>query len=274
VDAALNFPSPRVSTGMTSNKDPELHLAMVQAYNDWLSDYCAHAPDRLFGLAILPNRGIKMAIEEYERVIERPGIAGVMINCYPHGDTTLREEDDPVWAIIEQSGRPLTIHVGLNDNPPAAHKPGIVGDIRIVEPAQRMLEFMWSGVLDRFPRLKVVFAEVDCGWVPFFREQIDNRFARMATAARFGLQRYPSEYFDDHFAYTFVTDTVGIHNRHSIGVGNIMWSDDFPHVGADWPTSQRTISASFTGVPREERQAILADNCARLYQLPGLTDKR
>ena len=46
--------------------------------------------------------------------------------------------------------------------------------------------------------------------------------------------------------------------RHDVGVERIVWSSDYPHISADWPYSWRTIQASMSGVPREERDLILA----------------
>jgi uncharacterized protein len=272
-DAALNYPTPRLSHGISANPDRDFSVELVRAYNDWLSEYCSFAPDRLFGLALLPNRGVKEALGEYERVIDRPGIAGVAINAYPHGGTSLTPEDDPLWRAIEESKRPLSIHAGLRDSLPTANTSAIPGDVRIAGAMDVMQQFMWSGALDRFPTLKIVLAEVDCGWVPFFKEQVDNRFHRLSGAASFSLTRPPSEYFDDHFAYSYISDAIGIANRHAIGVENILWSDDFPHMGANWPHSDRTIAAEFSGVPRSERELILAGNTARLYHLPGRAEK-
>src|SRR5262249_23957202 len=46
VDAEIIYPTPRLGQGVSSTQDPDFHLALVQAYNDWLSEYCAAAPDR------------------------------------------------------------------------------------------------------------------------------------------------------------------------------------------------------------------------------------
>jgi uncharacterized protein len=270
IDAGLLFPTPRFSHGVTTNRDRELQLAMVRAYNDWISEYCEHAPDRLLGLALLPNTGVDDAIAEYHRVIDRPGIVGPLINCYPHGTTELLPEDDALWGLVAESGRPVAIHVTLTDRPPTANKSGLPGDMRIADVTTRMLQLMWSGVLDRFPELKVLFAEVDAGWVPFFKEQIDNRFHRLSRANQFGLERPPSEYFDAHYSYAFVTDMVAIQNRHAVGIKNMLWSDDYPHYGSDWPFTQRALTSAFTGIPTDERDDILAGNVARLYGLQGI----
>ena len=62
-----------------------------------------------------------------------------------------------------------------------------------------------------------------------------------------------------------MTDTFGLHIRDDVGVERILWSNDYPHISADWPYSWRTIQAAFSGVPADERRAILAGNAQRLY---------
>jgi predicted TIM-barrel fold metal-dependent hydrolase len=110
-----------------------------------------------------------------------------------------------------------------------------------------------------------VFAETDFGWVPYVREQIDNNYQRLEPTARFGLQSLPSEYIERHFHFGYMTDTFGIRNRHDVGVERILWSSDYPHISADWPSSWRVIQSSMSGVPADERHAILAGNAMRLY---------
>ena len=51
VDGELLYPTPRLSNGIWWNReDAEFQTSLIRAYNDWLSEYCTHAPDRLFGL--------------------------------------------------------------------------------------------------------------------------------------------------------------------------------------------------------------------------------
>src|SRR5262249_960692 len=133
-----------------------------------------------------------------------------------------------------------------------------------------MQEFMMEGVLDRFPELKVVFAEVDAGWVPFFKEQADNRFHRMSRASGYGVKLTPSQYVEKHFYFAFVTDAYALRNRDAVGVENMLWSDDYPHMGGDWPYTQRALSNYMAGIAKDERELILSGNATRLYNLPGL----
>lgn len=265
VDAEVLYPTPRLSQGIVANPDAELHLACVQAYNDWLSEYVAYAPDRFGGQMLLPNCGVEQAAAEIDRVIDRPGIRSVLIGCYPNGTLEPTPDDDKVWARAVDAGVPVSIHVSLSTTMPAAHRAKLPGYGRFFDAPNRMIELVFSGVFDRFPELMFTIAEVDCGWVPYVKEQIDNNFQRLDPVSNFGLQAPPSEYIERHFHFGYITDTFGIDNRHRIGVERIMWSSDYPHISADWPHSWRTIQATFSGVPSAERDLILAGNAQRVY---------
>ena len=272
IDAAVFYPTPRLSHIVIANQDPDLHLAMVRAYNDWLIDYCAFEPSRLGAIVLLPNRGIEQALAEIERVGHRTGVTGALMGCYPHGDTDLIEEDDRVFHALAEAGLPLHVHVGLvNEFPVDAYAPGrmtagrAAGDLRFMQAVPVLVQFLNSGLLDRVPTLPIVFVEVDAGWVPYIKEQMDNRWRRRATGAKARFAKLPSEYIEERFYFTYITDQYAIANRHRIGVDRLMWSSDFPHGGSDWPNSWRTIDANFADIPRAERDAILAGNAQRLY---------
>jgi predicted TIM-barrel fold metal-dependent hydrolase len=265
VDAEVLYPTPRLSQAIVANRDAELHVACVRAYNDWLAEYVAHAPERFGGLALLPACGAEHAVAEVQRVMDRPGMRGVLIGCYPNGALAPAPDDDKLWAVVAERALPVSIHVSLSRTMPAAHTAKLPGYGRFFDAPNRMIELVFSGVFDRFPELAVVFAEVDCGWVPYVKEQIDNNFRRLDPMSRFGLHELPSAYIERHFHFGYITDTFGVHNRHDIGVERILWSSDYPHISADWPYSWRTIQASLSGVPASERSLILAGNARRLY---------
>jgi uncharacterized protein len=272
VDAAVFYPTPRISQIVIANQDPELHLAMIQAYNDWLIDYCSHDPSRLGAIVLLPNRGVDQAVAEIERVAAQTSVVGALVGCYPHGDKDLDVEDDKVWQALVDAQLPLHIHVKLVDDAPQdVYAPGRItagraaGDLRFLDAPAIMVQFLNSGVFDRVPGLDIAMVEVDAGWVPYVKEQMDNRFRRRATSRDARLSPLPSEVIEDHFYFTYITDHYAVANRHRIGVDRLMWSSDFPHSGSDWPDSWRTIDADFADIPRAERDQILAGNALRLY---------
>jgi predicted TIM-barrel fold metal-dependent hydrolase len=133
---------------------------------------------------------------------------------------------------------------------------------------KRMLQFIFSGVLDRFPKLRVPFIEVDCGWIPYFESQCDDNFLRhrKASLRDAKLTRLPSEYMHEFFPAAFITDPFAVDNRDRIGVDRMLWSSDYPHITTDWPYSWKTINATFSDVPPDEKHAILAGNAERLFK--------
>lgn len=274
VDASVLYPTPRISQLMIGTQDPELHLALVRAYNDWLAEFVGDHPERLGGLMIVPNRGVGDAVAEIRRMASVPGIVGGLIGCYPHGDVDLDEDDDPVWAALVEADMAAHIHVKVtNEMPEDIFVPNVKvsidrarGDLRFLHAPVLTLQFLIGGVFNRFPDLRLVLAEVDAGWVPFVKEQIDNRFLRKSESVTVRTEELPSSVIGRHVYYTYITDSFAIRNRHSVGLERMMWSSDFPHSGSNWPNSVHVNAADFADVPGWERDLILGGNAQRLYK--------
>lgn len=277
VGAEVMYPSPRIGIGMFGNdKDPEFLLDMVRAYNDWVSDYCAAHPDRFIGLAMAPSGGgTAAAIKECERALKLPGIKGILLHKYPTDGQRLRPEDDGLFKFCADAGVPVHIHVGLvgseSSTPRQAHEftGAFTGCYRFYDPPIRMSEMIYTGLLDRVPDLKMVWAEVDVGWVGYLMEQLDDRIARQNPANRIKIKHPPSYYFRTNFFYTVVKDAYGIRNRDAVGASQILWSSDFPHATCDYPDFAGAIKHDFKGVPEGELKMMLSGNAAKLYGLSG-----
>ena len=268
VDAEVLYPTPRVSNTMFwHTEDPAFHLACIQAYNDWLADYCAHAPDRLWGIALMPNIGAEAAVAELQRTMAKPGMAGVQLGQWPSGGLDISDADDVFFAAAAEAGVPISIHVTFATGPQGEVSRGkLRGDMRFFDAPIRVSQLIGAGVFDRYPSLQVVLGEVDCGWVPYVKEQMDDRHAR---AVSHPMKEKPSHYWNNNLSYVFITDTYGVKNRHEVGVDRMLWSSDYPHGGSDWPNSRAVIDRVFTGVAADERHAILAGNAARIYGPKG-----
>ena len=160
---------------------------------------------------------------------------------------------------------PLSIHVSLTDTMPAAHQVALPGWGRIFDIPNRMLELIFAGVFDRFPGLQMVAAEVDCGWLPYVKEQIDNNFQRLAPGSTFPIDARPSEYIERALPLR-VHDRPDRHpparrdrrGAHALVVGLSARVVGLAALVAHDP-------ATFSGVPAAERHLILAGNAQRLY---------
>lgn len=267
VDAEVLYPTPRISNQLFWQRDdPEFHVDMIRAYNDWLSEFCAYDPTRLWGVAMLPNVGVDAAVAEFERALSLPGMRAAMIGRYPNGDEVMTSDDDKLWAAANDRKVPISIHVSFATTAQGDKSRGkLTGDMRFFDAPIRASQFIQNGVFDRFPDLVLTLVEVDSGWLPYLKEQMDDRFLRKSAEEQAKLNKRPSEYFSSNIASTFITDTYGVANRHRVGLTQMMWSSDFPHGGSDWPNSKAAIEYQTDGLAEDEKHLLLAGNAMRIY---------
>ncbi len=257
--------------------DPDLELACVQAYNDWLIDTWAKASPRFVPLCLTPVWPIEAAVAEIRRAVGR-GHRGVI---YPAVPMELREvphvngpEYDPLWSVCEELGVPLSFHAGSSSSiqvpPPAAFSPSVAAAFQSItrqaSSISILVHLLISRILMRHPELKVVFAESSLGWGGYQVEFADQQF-REDGLLQEGYDLFPSQLFQRQCFLTGWYDSAALVTRHVIGVNNILWSTNFPHANSTWPSSQEYIARAFAGVPADERESILWSNAANLYQL-------
>jgi hypothetical protein len=119
-----------------------------------------------------------------------------------------------------------------------------------------------------------VVAEFNTGWIGHWMERLDQAVRRTPEAAVRGLNLLPSEYWKRQFYATFEDDRAGILTREMVGVGNLMWANDYPHLDSTWPCSDQILDEILYDVPSEQRRAITHDNAAALYGLHDTHDAR
>ncbi len=277
VFAEIEFPAVQGQRSFHNLIPPEAYVAVVRGYNNWLSqEFCSIEPNRLLGCALLPSTSLDDAIAELERTSSMPGIRTAILHHWPNGGPFPEEEDDRFWQRALDLGFPLSIHVGLGSSRsnqpklPKGHFNNITafGTLGAGSYSQfSMIQFILTGVLDRFPELRLVFAEVGVGWLPNWLERLDHSYLRHQDWTGFEFKRMPSEYIRRHFLFGFQDDFYGVKHRDEIGVNKLMWANDFPHSAGDWPDSVPLIEKMFDGVPEDEARLMLGGNCARYYKL-------
>src|SRR5690606_28311257 len=133
---------------------------------------------------------------------------------YPHGGEAIDPVDDALWAAAAERRVPLSIHVSFATTAQGDKKRGkLTGDMRFFDVPVRVSQMISTGVFDRFPELVLALVEVDSGWIPYLREQMNDRFRRQSEADQRKLQRKPGDYFETNIASTFITDSYGVANR-------------------------------------------------------------
>lgn len=287
VQAEVLYPGPGSSALLGGLRDRESYKVMITAYNNWLAqEFCAVDPQRLIGMGLLPYTSARDAIAEMEHCAEL-GMKGVYLSTFPNGQKFPTPQDDEFWAAAIDMDMPLTIHIGfagVRPEPVFRYPIEPTGDDRpntdYVERLTRYaraggvdaVQMVVAGVFDRFPRLKVYWAENQIGWIPNFLEQLDNNYrVNHFWAERiYGvpkLSRLPSEYIREHCWWGFMYNPVGVEVRHQVGVDRCMWGADFPHIESDWPHSDRIIKEMFADVPEDETYKMVAGNAIEFFHL-------
>jgi len=136
---------------------------------------------------------------------------------------------------------------------------------------------IFSGVLDRFPRLKIVNVEHGLSWIPYYAQRMDDNYTdfHAFTPYRFKGSTLPSDFMRTNVFHSFQDDHLGIILRDYIGVDNILWASDYPHAESTFPKSQEILDKILEGVPEDEVSKIVAENCAKLYgfSIDGLQNR-
>ena len=261
--------------------DPEFRKVCYRAYNDWLAEFCANAPERLIGVGLLPIDDPEEAAEEL-RYLKQNGIRHAMLLAARAATPLWDRSWEPLWEAGDETGIPIGFHLsgGVRSAVESGPKADDLGNrgVRVAVVPMQMDEplasVIFSGAFERHPNLKIVLAETGIGWLPYMVERMDDAYRRFVDAkeqwkahGEKELPRKPSEYFKKHVWATFQIDPVGLRLLDVIGDERVMWASDYPHGDSTWPNSQQAIEEQFRGVPPEVRRKVLCDNAKNLYGL-------
>ena len=264
--------------GLFSFENLDLLVACQKNYNDWLHDYATSANGRLYGLAAIPIQDPDAAVEELRRVIKL-GYRGGCIPCGAPPEKPYSDECyEPIWSLAEEANFPLSMHVGTNAYVPAEYRQNrrLRDSIQDYASTQltiqrTLVDLICRGPARNHPDLKFVVAEFNGGWIAHWLDRVDQGIQR-DTKFRPGteyLGERPHEVWARQFYATIEDDRPAILTRELIGVDNLMWGSDYPHVDSTWPCSLDVIDEMFRDVSQEDRDKITRSNVEKLY---GLTN--
>ncbi len=275
VQAEVIYPPQRTMGYFMGNTDTEFHAAGLEAYHRWVSeDFCAADPDRLKPVIQIPNLGVEKAVGTLKEG-KKQGCAAATLSAWPSGNAALSEADDPFWAAAQDQEFPVSMHITLASYAAPGPRKPIQSSMRGLASGQFqhmpliILDMIFDGVFDRFPKLQLIASEAGLGWVPYFTEQMDDRYWRNRTWSGVQLKHLPSEYVPRNWYFGVIRDFYGIRNRHeAVGVDKVLFCTDFPHHINDYPYSRKVVKEMFAGVPPDETFKMVYGNSARLFGFP------
>ena len=265
-------------------QDPELMLACVRAYNDFLTDWCEPARERFIPVTALPFWDVEASVAEIERCAKL-GHKGVLFTGEPHshGQPVLANPHwNPLWECAQALQMPISFHIGAGDFTggtfwtPERRKHygsgGVNGVLTVgmfLDNGKQIVDLLFSGILPRYPDLKFVSVESGIGFVPFLLEAADHTFDYgNVRGQRPEFELRPSEYFARQvYGCYFFEEYAPSHLLDGIPEDNVLFETDYPHPVCLYGNVREKIDAGLAEATPEVRRKLLFDNAARLYKV-------
>jgi len=267
--------------------DPQLMLACVRAYNDFLVEWASAEPNRLVPVAAMPFWDVEACVAEIERAT-KIGHRSILACSEPQafGQPRLSNPHwDPFWAACRDAGQAVSFHIGAGDLSDLLTDESGLG-IRanfartsstvFMQNMNCIADLIFGGVCHRFPELQMVSVESGVGWIPSFLEAADWQWSNaQVTRDHPEWDLLPSEYFARQIYACFWFEEKSLGPALEKYADNILWETDYPHPTCQHPGPANGLSqhprdyieGAFADVPPETLRKVLHDNAARLYRV-------
>ena len=262
VDIAVLYPTTGLSLIARNNLDPLLSLAICQAYNNWIHEFCQYSPDRLKFVAMLPVHDVHLACKELVRGVRELGAVGSFIRPnLVNGHYWHSNYWDPLYKLHEE----LNVTWGFHEGVAASYSrfTELYGENRFyrhvashwIEMQQSLIAMIIGGVFEFYPKLRVGFLEAQNSWAPGLLSRIEWDYPQYRDSHAPYLSLTPREYFRRNCwaavegSEPEIEATAGL-----IGADRMCISTDYPHFDSNFPHVSENL---LKNVPRELAADIL-----------------
>jgi aminocarboxymuconate-semialdehyde decarboxylase len=240
-------------------------IDLARLTNDAFGKIVRRYPERFGAFASLPTQIPDEAARELERSVNELGLSGAMIFSNHAGYSLDHASFWPVYEAAEALDVPLLVH------PYAPEGMENLEDLRMValigfpfDMTIAATRLVLSGVLDRFPRLKLILSQLG-GAIPMLAERID-RGATIYPELSGTLQRLPSEYLRAMYYDTVPYGETGIPLTYQFaGADRILLASDHPHQIGNLNGCAMVIEDM--GISGSEKAKMLGGNAERLLRI-------
>jgi predicted TIM-barrel fold metal-dependent hydrolase len=279
VYASLNFPS--IAFGFAGQvfqrmKDPDLGLASMRAYNDWMIDeWVGSYPDRFIPCQVAWLRDAEIAASEIRKNAER-GFTSVAFTENPEmlGLPSLHTQYwRPFLEACAETETIINLHIGSSSHiyVPSTDSPlQVVGTlIPVINGMASCLDWMYSWVPREIPDIKFVISEGGLGWVPLLIDRFYFHFHEFQQPSGAKAEKISDrDLLCRNFYFATYYDPKALNYRHDIGIDHIMLEADYPHGDSSWPDTQRLIDEQICLYPQEDIDLLTHRNACALYRHP------
>ena len=275
-DVNLTLPSGWWGT-WTATDDVALEAGMYRAYHRWMEAYCGQFPGRLGGVILACGRDIPSAVEEIKRW-GKSGWAWAVLPYAPYGMPLDHPDFEPVWAAAADHDLAIALHTFTVMPPYAPGGTDNWENLFLQRSAshpwcgmRNMASLIGSGLMDRYPKLRIGTLEAGHGWLPFWMARIDEH-ARTIRSEIPDLKMMPSEYVLSGRYFQSIEIPEGLKLTNAVmdlvGEDVLMYASDYPHGESHFPESVGMVLD--WEMPRARKQKLFWDNAVKLYARCGL----
>ena len=282
-EAQMCFPTFPRFCGQTFSEaeDKDLALLCVKAYNDWMvEDWCGpDAQGRLIPLTLIPLWDAQLAADEVHRNAAR-GVHAVCFSEIPPflGLPSIHDEDgywDPFLRACAETQTVINMHIGSSSKMPStsADAPPAVGStLTFANACYSLVDWLMSGVFNRFPDLVIAYSEGQIGWIPYILNRADTVWEenRGWGGVAEKVLEPPSELFRKHVYGCFFDDPHGLKALDEIGVDNVTYESDYPHSDSTWPNTRQIAEEQMKGLDDDVIRKLVRGNAIRMLHLDHL----
>ena len=263
-------------------EDQDLRRACATIYNDAMAEIQADTGERILPMALVPWWNIEHSVAEVERA-KGMGLRGIVMCSDPDsiGLPDLGADAwTPFWEICNDLEMPVNFHIGASETSfnmfgrAAWPSMGMQRSLALgstglfLENSRVIGNMLLSGVLERFPKVKLVSVESGIGWIPFMLEALDYEWEETDLQAEVKLSMPPSEYFKRQvYGCFWFEKTAPKLLVEQIGVDNLLFETDFPHPTCLYPDVKGYLADVTADWSDETKRKILRENAAALYKV-------
>lgn len=268
IDTAVLYPTSGLGIGRI--REPEYAAALCRAYNGYIAEYCKASP-RLKAVANLPVNNPQECPKELNRAVTKLGLTGAMLAAQAHSKNLGSPEFYPLYEEAERLGAPLAIHAFGGDEAGSEifdqficlHTTGHPFPV-----LRQLTAMVFGGIPELFPKLKLAYLEIGCGWIPYWLERMDEEWEIRGKAEAPLCKHKPSEYLTSgRIYYGCEPDEKMLgYIVSEFGSKTLMYASDYPHWDMTWPESAVLIWRR-KDLSDEAKRDILGDNARRFYNL-------
>jgi predicted TIM-barrel fold metal-dependent hydrolase len=265
VDRELAFPNAVLA--LFHHPDHQIRERIFRVYNEHIAGVQERSRGHCYGVGLInwwDPAGARRTLAELKSL----GLTTFLMPISPGNDANGQPIDyssaamSAVWDEIEEAGLPVTHHIGESQPkfPSEVNSVAVAMMVNIDSFREMFSKYIFGGILDRHPRLRIGWFEGGIAWVPTALQDAAHVLASYRHMLAHQPEREVRHYWDEHMCASFMVDPLGLRQIEEIGIDKVMWSSDYPHNESTFGYSERSLAAVVDAVGAQDAVRVVGGN--------------